>query len=504
VSNLVELFAERFKGLQRAYGVYPPVDTTKEGGKRVAGKRQPSTKHGDITTELWLGHLSGEGDGLGIVPVNDDGECKFAAIDIDVYPVDHAALAAAIKKLKLPLVMCRTKSNGAHLYLFLSAWAEAKMVREKMFEWACALGYPDVEIFPKQDSLASDQDCGNWINIPYYREPTTDRMCLKAGKQQLSLQEFLDYARTMEVTPDTLRSFRISKSKQMAGAPPCLEVLYNTGESKFRNNAMYNFAVFCYRKFGDSWEDELEKINQKAMKPPLDAEELTNIKKSVRRKKDDYFYKCSDTPICDVCNKEHCLKRKYGVGGKKELNIAMSNLRKIDTDPPLWIVDVNGQGITLSDTQQLIFPQSFARVCVDSINILPNTVKHEDWRELVGELLANVEIIEAPADAGIQGAFIDLFQQWIRESPKARVKEEILLGQPWENKGRIYFRSAEMQKYVSREMKIERNKMWAILRSHLDAEVKATRLKGQPTKVWSVRDFDKQSEDFDVPEAPDM
>jgi hypothetical protein len=372
-----------------------------------------------------------------------------------------------------------------------------------MYEWKCALGYPNVEVFPKQDELASDTDTGNWINLPYYNQESTSRMALLDMKE-LDLGEFLKLADSRAITPDTLKEFKIPRAKVMMGSPPCLDVIYNTGEGKFRNNAMYNYGVFCSRKFGDDWEVEFEKINQHAMKPPLDSEELTNIKKSVRRKKDEYFYKCKDTPICNVCDREQCLKRKYGIGGAKELNIALSNLRRLDTTPPIWMLDVNGKGMTLTDTQQLIFPQKFAARCVDEINILPNTVKHEEWRELVSALLANVEVIEAPEDAGVDGSFIDLFKQWIRESPKARNKDEILLGQPYTSKNRVYFRAAEMKKYITREVKMEGPRMWYLLKRYLDAEVSTLRLKGIPSRIWSVREFESQDEDFDIPESPDM
>jgi hypothetical protein len=34
---------------------------------------------------------------LGIVPINEDNECKWGAIDIDTYPFDHLKL---IKKIR--------------------------------------------------------------------------------------------------------------------------------------------------------------------------------------------------------------------------------------------------------------------------------------------------------------------------------------------------------------------------------------------------------------------
>ena len=67
------------------------------------------------TTEKFERHLKGEYPAMGIVPINDDDECIFGAIDIDVYPLDHK-ITKNIQKKKFPLIMCLSKSGGAHLY----------------------------------------------------------------------------------------------------------------------------------------------------------------------------------------------------------------------------------------------------------------------------------------------------------------------------------------------------------------------------------------------------
>ena len=118
----VKKFMSIFDGLQQAYG-YFRIDKESSSGKSV-GKagilREPRTK------ELWERHLSGTGNGLGIIPINEDNSCKWGCIDIDQYPLDHTALIDKIRKLKLPLVVCRSKSGGAHCFLFSKDWVDAK------------------------------------------------------------------------------------------------------------------------------------------------------------------------------------------------------------------------------------------------------------------------------------------------------------------------------------------------------------------------------------------
>ena len=51
---------------------------------------------------------------------------KWAAIDIDVNDIDHTGLEEKVVELELPLVVYRSKSGGAHCYLFLEEPCPAK------------------------------------------------------------------------------------------------------------------------------------------------------------------------------------------------------------------------------------------------------------------------------------------------------------------------------------------------------------------------------------------
>ena len=56
---------------------------------------------------------------LGIIPIRDDNKCIWGCVDIDSYAgFDHKKLIDKIKEAKLPLVVCRSKSGGAHVFLF--------------------------------------------------------------------------------------------------------------------------------------------------------------------------------------------------------------------------------------------------------------------------------------------------------------------------------------------------------------------------------------------------
>ena len=124
----VKQFMAIFDGLKEAYGTYK-IEKRQDNGKNT-GKagvvREPRT------TELWEGHLSGQGNAIGIIPINADSNCVWGCIDIDQYPLDHKALVAKIRADKLPLVVCRSKSGGAHCFLFAKSWVTAKDILSLM------------------------------------------------------------------------------------------------------------------------------------------------------------------------------------------------------------------------------------------------------------------------------------------------------------------------------------------------------------------------------------
>tara|TARA_R100001082_G_scaffold30273_1_gene15206 strand:+ start:3582 stop:4070 length:489 start_codon:yes stop_codon:yes gene_type:complete len=157
-------FSAIFDGLEEAFGTYR-IDKTQANGKmsgRAALVREPRTK------DHWLGHLSGKGDSLGIIPINADNKCKWGCIDIDQYPLDHKSLVEKIRRMKLPLVVCRSKSGGAHCFLFTTDWVEAKDMQQTLQHISAALGYGQSEIFPKQIKLQLERgDVGNFLNLPY-------------------------------------------------------------------------------------------------------------------------------------------------------------------------------------------------------------------------------------------------------------------------------------------------------------------------------------------------
>ena len=149
-------FAEIFNGLKRAYGC-TYINTQPTNGEKLKGKS--FIKREPVTLQHYENHIKGIEPTLGIVPITDDNTCIWGCIDVDSYAgFDHIKLLNKIKLFKLPLIVCRSKSGGAHIFLFSKKFIEAKIMRDKLLEIRAILGFANAEVFPKQIELKSEED----------------------------------------------------------------------------------------------------------------------------------------------------------------------------------------------------------------------------------------------------------------------------------------------------------------------------------------------------------
>lgn len=504
-------FLRLFAGLDRAHGTYNiPTDSKTPEGEKVGGR--PYTEHKLVTAELWKKHLTGE-KGIGIIPITDDATVNWAAIDVDTYPLDLAEMEQKLSDLHLPLIVCRSKSGGAHLLMFCHEPIKASLVRVKLAEWACAVGYPSAEIFPKQNSLANKSDVGNWLNMPYFNVKTTNRYAILDGKQ-LKVKEFLELAESRKVTADALRAFSISApgGEEFEQGPPCLQFLVGKGFPRGnRNMSLFNLAVFARFAFADDWQTKVDQYNRTLMDPPLGTAEVMTTLKSVTKKS--YFYLCDKDPIASVCNKEVCRTRKFGIGGNSESSVApvmLGAMIKINSDPPIWIIDVEGYRIEVT-TEDLVNQIRFRKLCMDKINKLPAIVKQPIWEAAIRDRLNNVEVVEAPPDSGPEGQFRVHLEVFLTARASANNLDELLLGKPFhcdkdeaplqlKHIGRTFFRSQDLLRYLEQQhfRDFKERQIWALLRK-TGAEHHTFTLKGKCVTAWSVASLARQDESFVVP-----
>ena len=431
-------FAKTFTGLREAHGTYE----VHAGGSGKQGGQARTVKE-PVTPDHYGRHLGGT-TGLGVVPINKDNECRFGVIDVDVYNLDLNRLAKEIEDKGLPLVVCRSKSGGAHLYAFSEDWIAAEDMIKFLKGCAADLGYGKSEIFPKQKKILLEQgDVGNWINLPYFAglSGVTTRYAVTYnadGKEPtaLSLDDFLKLAE--ERRGDLLeRRFKEEKRKDgemdkgpFSNGPPCLIAIAEAGVPEgTRNNALFNMGVYLQKRFPENWPYKVQQYNNEHMDPPLPSREAELIIGSLQKDKD-YGYKCDDQPICDFCNKDLCFTRRFGVG-TANYKVDLSNLRKIESDPAVWILDVDGEPMTL-DTETLFSHLKLGRAIGENLSKVVPKMKGDEWHRRLTALMDEMRktdgaIIPAEGLSTTEGRFQYMLERYITYYRSvAKIKPDLL------------------------------------------------------------------------------
>ena len=432
--SLVLNFMNAFRGSEEAHG-QTTVGAVGRNGKTEANSR---VVREPLTEELVKNHLEGK-HGVGAIPITKENECYFGAIDIDQYDLDHKGLIAKILKFKLPLVVCRSKSGGAHLFCFLKQPTQAKIFREYLTEIAGALGYARAEIFPKQDSILSERgDVGNFINLPYFKSEQTMRYAFDDKGKAMTLEQFLNIVEKKRTLVANLENINYGESREVfADGPPCLQNYVSVGKvDNNRNIFLSQCAPYCKAKYSDNWKNSLEEINQRHCAPPLPASELVSLQNQYQKK--DYFYQCNIEPNSSFCNKEVCKSRKFGIGNKSDHAAELSGLTIMLSDPKLVFLDVNGGRLEIT-MDHLQNQHLFQKACMEQLMFMPSKIKETDWVTKVNEMLKHAVQLEVPRELTVDGQFYDLLETFCTSRIRAQSSEELFMGKPWTEDGKTMF-----------------------------------------------------------------
>jgi len=495
--DLANQYLDLFQGLDRAYGTFTVNDTD---GKKHKGKAQ--TIKGDVSAYLWMEHLGGK-KGLGIVPINDDNNCRFGAIDIDEYTIDVKKIISKLKEFRFKVHPCRSKSGGLHIYLFTSEWVSAELMRNKLNHIAALIGFGGSEIFPKQSKILSTRgDVGSWINMPYFDRQETNRYGYGLDCSKLSSGRFVEVALQNRYTKKELQDIDSTTGDKCPNGPPCLQYLCDSGFPEgSRNDGLFNIGVYLRKSKPDSWKLEVEKYNHSFFKPPLMSGEVKEIIKSVSKK--DYIYTCSRPPISLHCNISTCRTRKYGIGSDNALP-NMHSLTKFDTDPPIWFLDVDGGGRLELTTDDLQIQKRFQRRCIDCLNMMPTKIKENDWAKMVNTLLEKCNVIEAPPDASLGGQLMEHVYNFLGQRAVGLKREDLSRGKPVYIDDMFLFRIGDLVAYLDRhnfrDFKV--NKITSILKQQ-GAEHKFFSIDGKGVNCWRMTGVKRPITDNTLPRELD-
>jgi|13_taG_2_1085334.scaffolds.fasta_scaffold00765_10 hypothetical protein len=433
-----------FEGSRAAYG------TTVVGRVGRNGKTESNSRvvHGQLDEEKIQAHIDGE-LGVGSIPINSENVCKFGALDIDTYDLDLQALNRKVQAMKMPLILCRSKSGGAHLFLFLKDWEPAALIREYLTEMSIALGYSGCEIFPKQDKILAERgDVGNFINMPYYGGDITTRYAMDKDGEAVDFDKFFKMVNAKRVSAAELNEMKFGgQRKYFTDGPYCLEVMASQGKIQDnRNITMFAVGVYCRLKWADDWKKHHEEFNRILCEPALEATEIVNIQRSLE-KKPTYFYQCDVCPLKDFCDKNVCKTRPFGVGNQAPDMPNVGGLTILMSEPRLYFMDVDGQRMQLT-TEQLQNQNLWQRQCMEQLSMMPPNLKAQKWQQMVNELMTKSVKLEVPEEMTIKGQFKELLKIYCTSRIKAMAPEEMDMGKPWTEDGQTRFTIAGVMQFL--------------------------------------------------------
>ena len=484
-------FSAIFDGLEEAFGTYK-IDKTQANGKlsgRAALVREPRTK------DHWQGHLSGKGNSLGIIPINAENNCKWGCIDIDTYPFDHKKFILKLKEKNIPMIVCRSKSGGAHAFLFTKQFVPAAVMRAKLKLIASAMGFAGAEIFPKQDYIRVDRgDTGSFLNLPYHAHERTVRYAYGIEGNVLTLEEFFEVHENTALDEAKINELKIAADKEekddFKGMPPCLVTLLSDGvPDGQRNNCMYNVGVYLKKRHPDKdeWQGHMFTYNKQFMDPPLDASEINTLIGSLDSK--DYQYKCKDEPIHSFCDAKKCALREFGVGDNAPTP-EISEIRKYDSDPPIYFATIDGESVEVDDIT-LHDPEKFSLACMNQIGKPMMPVPKHMWRRLLIKLFATLETIPAPESSKLDVQLREILADYINKTPGKELKD-VMRGIAFtDSDGFTYFKFKDFWKFLLKtkswaEKTYPKQKTMRFLESLFDAEEASPKIKTKTVRMLKM------------------
>jgi hypothetical protein len=127
--------------------------------------------------------------------------------------------------------------------------------------------------------------------------------------------------------------------------------------------------------------------------------------------------------------------------------------------------------------------------------ILP--IKDAKWVKEMNDILAEAELHQLAPDAGPEGQLWIHIEDFCTNKSVARAKEELLIGKPWKDTGRIYFRSSDLMKYLDQQRyrAMKEKEVWVSLKRN-GAKHHDFTLKGKHVSCWSISQFIEQEEGF--------
>lgn len=491
----IQRFASLFQGYSKAYGTSKLTGKTSDKGK---AETVSLTVRGEAELKHYAAHLQGV-LGLGIVLLRDDDTATFAVIDYDVYGADIEKADTKVQSIGLPLIPIKSKSGGIHFYCFFDQPIQARLVIERLTEWASMLGIShvggkEIEKFPKQTTRFNEDDTGSFINLPYFNAEATSRYAVIGGRPA-TFAEFLDYAESHKISFEQVSKLWVAeKTELFKDGPPCLQQLESQGPfmEGTRNDGMVAVITYLKKRYPDSWKLKVDEYNKSMANLP--SEEIQHLIKSIGRKT--YNYRCKQAPINSHCQRGLCLKRAFGVGAGADdddfRSYEVNGLTRYDHgagEEPIWTMEINAKRVQMT-TQQLYSKDEFNKQCMSQIGIVPFPgMTPKKWLIFLNRFIPTADIIQMPAEASPAGQVWEWITKFCTQKVYAGTKEEIQLGgKPYRDGGMVWFRIADLITYLdNHRVQYKSPQSVSMLLHQRGAEKAFWNIKNRGMNVWGLK-----------------
>lgn len=172
------------------------------GGEEGACIKSP------LTREVFAEHLEGTSP-IGVypmVPLKDDWYTVWGCSDIDIEDLAGTiTIRDSLAAAGVHAFIEKSRSKGYHVWVFASQPVLARDMRRMLLAAHQVADYPAREVNPKQETLASTKQYGNYVRLPYPNFNDMDkanRRIITDDQTPLTLDEFLDTAEAHLVSPD--------------------------------------------------------------------------------------------------------------------------------------------------------------------------------------------------------------------------------------------------------------------------------------------------------------
>jgi hypothetical protein len=433
-------------------------------------------------------------------------------------------MLADIRKLKLPLWVFRSKSGGAHLYVFFIAAVSGEWAQALLARWRKALGLPPrTEIFPKQKRLVDATDTGNWLNMPFFSCYGKERGLRYAYDPDTGVaihDPAVFLKRLTKTSEGEADAIQIVKEESPAEAykkmPPCLEAFCKQGAPDgCRNVGLFQFAVYSKKRknAGEDidMEQEVASYNEQFMEPPLSRGDVRSVLKSAVRK--DYQYLCQDPALQAVCNKTQCRKRVYGVGGSgggggddgttipRIDQMPIRNVRKYAIETPVYYFEIGEQSMKLT-SQDLTTQVTLLKAIFECTNQRPRKTTDDRFAVWLTNNFSNPDIIQPIEAETERGALLLRLREFLRDNLSVD-PQDLVIDRVYEHDGMCTFRFEAWRDFCQRMRITTTTPMGSLLRE-LGASPEPWNIGGMACQVWTIRTPENLNMDLEDETIPSV